>query len=69
MINFNLINRVSYWTHPFKTTIQLFTLLNYLKKEAILTKGSLAMEKYGSKLTSLQEKLEVFYIFPLYFFS
>ena len=27
MINFNLINRVSYWTHPFKTTIQLFTLL------------------------------------------
>ena len=29
---YNLINRVSYWTHPFKTTIQLFTLLNFLKK-------------------------------------
>ena len=60
MINFNLIIRVSNWTNPFRTKIQLFTLLNYLKRKAILTKGSLAMEKYGSKLTSLQEKLEVF---------
>ena len=33
MINFYLINRVSNSTHPFKTMIQLFKLLNYLKKK------------------------------------